>query len=103
MLIFFADEVPKETVKNEIKSSPGPKTRSKDAKIVIDDAGKASDPPKTKTLDIGTEENGDLSIFQEVAASDFLQRKVQCSLCVKRFWSLQDLRRHMRSHTGKLF
>lgn len=34
--------------------------------------------------------------------SDYAQRKVFCSFCVKRFWSLQDLRRHMRSHTGKV-
>lgn len=32
--------------------------------------------------------------------SDYAQRKVYCAFCAKRFWSLQDLRRHMRSHTG---
>ena len=33
--------------------------------------------------------------------ADYLHRKVYCSYCPKRFWSLQDLRRHMRSHTGE--
>ncbi|KAM9332182.1 ras-responsive element-binding protein 1 [Pholidichthys leucotaenia] len=29
------------------------------------------------------------------------KRKKICSICSKRFWSLQDLTRHMRSHTGE--
>lgn len=29
------------------------------------------------------------------------KRKKICSVCGKRFWSLQDLTRHMRSHTGR--
>ncbi|XP_030629121.1 ras-responsive element-binding protein 1 [Chanos chanos] len=29
------------------------------------------------------------------------KRKKVCSVCSKRFWSLQDLTRHMRSHTGE--
>lgn len=29
------------------------------------------------------------------------KRKKVCDVCSKRFWSLQDLTRHMRSHTGK--
>lgn len=35
------------------------------------------------------------------AASKADKRKKVCSVCNKRFWSLQDLTRHMRSHTGK--
>uniref|UniRef100_A0A8B9Q860 Ras-responsive element-binding protein 1 n=1 Tax=Apteryx owenii TaxID=8824 RepID=A0A8B9Q860_APTOW len=29
------------------------------------------------------------------------KRKKVCTVCTKRFWSLQDLTRHMRSHTGE--
>lgn len=29
------------------------------------------------------------------------KRKKICNVCSKRFWSLQDLTRHMRSHTGR--
>lgn len=35
------------------------------------------------------------------AASKADKRKKVCSVCSKRFWSLQDLTRHMRSHTGE--
>uniref|UniRef100_A0A8C0HXQ4 Ras-responsive element-binding protein 1 n=1 Tax=Balaenoptera musculus TaxID=9771 RepID=A0A8C0HXQ4_BALMU len=35
------------------------------------------------------------------ASSKADKRKKVCSVCSKRFWSLQDLTRHMRSHTGE--
>uniref|UniRef100_A0A452QGP1 Ras-responsive element-binding protein 1 n=1 Tax=Ursus americanus TaxID=9643 RepID=A0A452QGP1_URSAM len=35
------------------------------------------------------------------ATSKADKRKKVCSVCNKRFWSLQDLTRHMRSHTGE--
>ena len=52
-----------------------------------------------------SEQNGGTDVSVERTSglnidSDYAQRKVFCSFCVKRFWSLQDLRRHMRSHTG---
>ncbi|KAJ8277019.1 hypothetical protein GJAV_G00070530 [Gymnothorax javanicus] len=35
------------------------------------------------------------------AGSKADKRKKMCHVCSKRFWSLQDLTRHMRSHTGE--
>ncbi|XP_029698577.1 ras-responsive element-binding protein 1 isoform X2 [Takifugu rubripes] len=38
---------------------------------------------------------------EEPAGRRVDKRKKICSVCGKRFWSLQDLTRHMRSHTGE--
>lgn len=32
---------------------------------------------------------------------DHANRKVVCAFCVRRFWSAEDLRRHMRTHSGE--
>ncbi|XP_012266949.2 ras-responsive element-binding protein 1 [Athalia rosae] len=32
---------------------------------------------------------------------DYANRKVVCAFCMRRFWSAEDLRRHMRTHTGE--
>ncbi|XP_017880671.1 ras-responsive element-binding protein 1 isoform X2 [Ceratina calcarata] len=32
---------------------------------------------------------------------DYRNRKVVCAFCIRRFWSAEDLRRHMRTHTGE--
>lgn len=32
---------------------------------------------------------------------DYTNRKVICAFCVRRFWSTEDLRRHMRTHSGE--
>nr|XP_018899138.1 PREDICTED: ras-responsive element-binding protein 1-like [Bemisia tabaci]XP_018899139.1 PREDICTED: ras-responsive element-binding protein 1-like [Bemisia tabaci] len=32
---------------------------------------------------------------------DYANRKVKCAFCLRRFWSAEDLRRHMRTHTGE--
>ncbi|KAL9883789.1 zinc finger protein pebbled isoform 3-T7 [Glossina fuscipes fuscipes] len=32
---------------------------------------------------------------------DYSNRKVICAFCMRRFWSTEDLRRHMRTHSGE--
>lgn len=32
---------------------------------------------------------------------DYANRKVMCAFCMRRFWSTEDLRRHMRTHSGE--
>lgn len=47
------------------------------------------------------EDNMVNNFLNEVLSTDYLQRKIHCAVCPKRFWSQQDLKRHMKTHTGK--
>ncbi|KOX68591.1 Ras-responsive element-binding protein 1 [Melipona quadrifasciata] len=49
-------------------------------------------PPQHQTSD-GEEKRGRFP--------DYSNRKVVCAFCMRRFWSAEDLRRHMRTHTGE--
>lgn len=46
------------------------------------------------------EKEGGFSEFESAGGKPDKRKKI-CNVCSKRFWSLQDLTRHMRSHTGK--
>ncbi|XP_005101567.2 uncharacterized protein LOC101861292 [Aplysia californica] len=82
-------------------------TRSKDNKVERNKDGDETESIDGEAInhapsyECSGDEGTDPSFLQEVVSTDYLQRKVHCSLCPKRFWCLQDLRRHMRSHTGE--
>ncbi|KAI4484756.1 hypothetical protein M0804_007322 [Polistes exclamans] len=50
-------------------------------------------PPQQQHLSDGEERKGRFP--------DYSNRKVVCAFCIRRFWSAEDLRRHMRTHTGE--
>ncbi|KAJ8687453.1 hypothetical protein QAD02_023247 [Eretmocerus hayati] len=58
----------------------------------IDDTPVAPPPPPPQPSD-GEERRGRFP--------DYSNRKVVCAFCMRRFWSAEDLRRHMRTHTGE--
>ncbi|XP_051910206.1 ras-responsive element-binding protein 1 isoform X2 [Hippocampus zosterae] len=65
-----------------------------------DDDDDDNDDDDERTDDDGkSSETGDLAAG--CAAVVDKRKKKTCDVCAKRFWSLQDLTRHMRSHTGE--
>ncbi|XP_063779172.1 ras-responsive element-binding protein 1 isoform X3 [Pseudophryne corroboree] len=57
-----------------------------------------SDDKMEKSLDKSDDDKDSRSETKGTKAD---KRKKICTVCSKRFWSLQDLTRHMRSHTGE--
>ncbi|KAH9491643.1 hypothetical protein Btru_031106 [Bulinus truncatus] len=70
-------------------------------KLSLEDSDKIEVKKKNMDATQNGEEMADKAVLEEVITSDYLQRKVYCAMCPKRFWSMQDLKRHMRSHTGE--
>ncbi|KAG8513049.1 Ras-responsive element-binding protein 1 [Galemys pyrenaicus] len=58
-------------------------------------------PAEKKPVEKSDEDKKPKTDSPRGAASKADKRKKVCSVCNKRFWSLQDLTRHMRSHTGE--
>ncbi|XP_057178185.1 ras-responsive element-binding protein 1 isoform X1 [Triplophysa rosa] len=87
-------------------------TKTDGAEEVVEKCSK-KDTAEVEGTESGSEEDNDeksdeegattepKSIEGEEPGSKPDKRKKVCSICNKRFWSLQDLTRHMRSHTGE--
>ncbi len=50
-----------------------------------------------------TSSNGDDETYEQLRGRfpDYVNRKVICLFCMRKFWSAEDLRRHSRTHTGE--
>ncbi|XP_031844536.2 uncharacterized protein LOC116432177 isoform X1 [Nomia melanderi] len=59
----------------------------------IDAVEDQQQPPPSQNPSDGEEKRGRFP--------DYSNRKVVCAFCMRRFWSAEDLRRHMRTHTGE--
>ncbi|XP_039609300.1 ras-responsive element-binding protein 1 isoform X2 [Polypterus senegalus] len=60
-----------------------------------------AEKPVEEKSDDDSRENKEPKTSRASNTSKADKRKKICSVCNKRFWSLQDLTRHMRSHTGE--
>ncbi|XP_036901261.1 ras-responsive element-binding protein 1 isoform X1 [Sturnira hondurensis] len=91
------EEKPEPPAEGEAMSEGGSEKRSEEAEGTSDGEGTAEKKSSEKSDD----DKKPKTDTSRSLSSKADKRKKVCTVCNKRFWSLQDLTRHMRSHTGE--
>ena len=62
----------------------------------------ATSKPDSSSSPNSIEQNGE-ETFDQIRGRfpDYVNRKIICLFCLRKFWSAEDLRRHVRTHTGE--
>lgn len=85
----------------ELKSEPSDKEDNESVESGAEEETKERDDMSDDEEDGASSEFRALEDEIDLAGGKSDKRKKVCDVCSKRFWSLQDLTRHMRSHTGE--
>lgn len=91
------EEKPEPPAEGEAVSEGSAEKQSEEAEGTSDGEGTAEKKSSEKSDD----DRKPKTDTSRSVSSKADKRKKVCTVCNKRFWSLQDLTRHMRSHTGK--